>query len=190
MARGKCHQSGFRNGWPSTFPARRRLALDPRLCTSDEPRAVKPPELERYHVSNQGLLAVPLSGVKGLSGVGAQSVSRFTAAGHGDTLETLLKVLEQEAEHRRQRRIGRLRTASRRPLGKVWCEDQPSRQLLPSMTMRTDNKSESHREVIILLYKPVVQRGLTDLQSLTMLTPSRLSRHMSLKTTNMGNHGW
>ena len=99
-------------------------------------------------------------------------------------------MLEQEAEDRRQRRIGRLRTASRRPLGKVWCEDQPSRQLLPSMTMRTDNKSESHREVIILLYKPVVQRGLTDLQSLTMLTPSRLSRHMSLKTTNMGNHGW
>ena len=28
---------------------------------------------------------------------GAQSVSRFTAAGHGDALETLLEVLEQEA---------------------------------------------------------------------------------------------
>ena len=30
--------------------------------------------------------------------MGAQSVSRFTAAGHGDALETLLEVLEQEAE--------------------------------------------------------------------------------------------
>ena len=29
--------------------------------------------------------------------MGAQSVSRFTAAGHGDALETLLEVLEQEA---------------------------------------------------------------------------------------------
>ena len=50
--------------------------------------------------------------------MGAQSVSRFTAAGHGDALETLLEVLEQEAEDRRQRRIGRLRTASRLPAGK------------------------------------------------------------------------
>ena len=49
--------------------------------------------------------------------MGAQSVSRFTAAGHGDALETLLEVLEQEAEDRRQRRIGRLRTASRLPAG-------------------------------------------------------------------------
>ena len=47
-------------------------------------------------------------------------MSRFTAAGHGDTLETLLEVLEQEAEDRRQRRIGRLRTASRLPAGKTW----------------------------------------------------------------------
>ena len=52
--------------------------------------------------------------------MGAQSVSRFTAAGHGDVLETLLEVLEQEAEDRRQRRIGRLRTASRLPAGKTW----------------------------------------------------------------------
>ena len=50
----------------------------------------------------------------------AQSVSRFTAAGHGDALETLLEVLEQEADDRRQRRIGRLRTASRLPAGKTW----------------------------------------------------------------------
>ena len=52
--------------------------------------------------------------------MGAQSVSRFTATGHGDALETLLEVLEQEAEDRRQRRIGRLRTASRLPAGKTW----------------------------------------------------------------------
>ena len=52
--------------------------------------------------------------------MGAQSVSRFIAASHGDSLETLLEVLEQEAEDRRQRRIGRLRTASRLPVGKTW----------------------------------------------------------------------
>ncbi len=52
--------------------------------------------------------------------MGAQSVSRFTAAGRGNALETLLEVLEQEAEDRRQRRIGRLRTASRLPVGKTW----------------------------------------------------------------------
>ena len=42
--------------------------------------------------------------------MGAQSVSRFTAAGHGDALETLLEVLEQEPEDRRLRRFSRLRT--------------------------------------------------------------------------------
>ena len=52
--------------------------------------------------------------------MGAQSVSRFTAAGHGDALGTLLEVLEQEADDRRQRRTGRLRTASRLPAGKSW----------------------------------------------------------------------
>ena len=52
--------------------------------------------------------------------MGAQSVARFTAAGHGDALETLAEVLEQEAGDRRQRRIGRLRTASRLPAGKTW----------------------------------------------------------------------
>ena len=44
--------------------------------------------------------------------MGAQSVARFTAAGHGDALPTLLEVLEQEAEDRRQRRINRLRKES------------------------------------------------------------------------------
>ena len=52
--------------------------------------------------------------------MGTQSVARFTAAVHGDALEPLLEVLEQEAEDRRQRRIGRLRTASRLPAGKTW----------------------------------------------------------------------
>ena len=46
-------------------------------------------------------------------------MARFTAAGHGDALSTFLEVLEQEAEDRRQRRIGRLRTASRLPSGKT-----------------------------------------------------------------------
>ena len=41
--------------------------------------------------------------------MGAQSVARFTAAGHGDALATFLEVLEQEAEDRRHRRINRLR---------------------------------------------------------------------------------
>ena len=45
-------------------------------------------------------------------------VARFSAAGHGRP--DLLEVLEQEAEDRRQRRISRLRTASRLPAGKTW----------------------------------------------------------------------
>ena len=52
--------------------------------------------------------------------VGAQSVARFTAAGHGDALATFLEVLEQEAEDRRHRRISRLRRESRLPSGKTW----------------------------------------------------------------------
>ena len=52
--------------------------------------------------------------------IGAESVSRFIAAGHGDALFTFLEVLEQEAEDRRQRRIDRLRKESRLPAGKTW----------------------------------------------------------------------
>ena len=52
--------------------------------------------------------------------MGAQSVARFTAAGHGDALATFLEVLEQEAEDRRHRRISRLRRESRLPSGKTW----------------------------------------------------------------------
>ena len=52
--------------------------------------------------------------------MGAQSVSRFAATGYGDALSTFLEVLEQEAEDPWQRRIGRMRTASRLPAGKTW----------------------------------------------------------------------
>ena len=52
--------------------------------------------------------------------MGAQSVARFTAAGHGDALSTFLEVLEQEAEDRKHRRINRLRKESRLPSGKTW----------------------------------------------------------------------
>ena len=48
--------------------------------------------------------------------MGAQSVARFTAAGHGDALATFLEVLEQEAEDRRHRRISRLRRGVPAPL--------------------------------------------------------------------------
>ena len=50
--------------------------------------------------------------------VGAEAGPRFTAAGHTDALVTLVEVLEQEAEDRRQRRIIRIRRASRMPVGK------------------------------------------------------------------------
>ena len=52
--------------------------------------------------------------------MGAQSVARFTASGHGDALPIFLEVLEQEAEDRRHRRINRLRQSSRLPSGKTW----------------------------------------------------------------------
>ena len=49
--------------------------------------------------------------------MGAQSVARFTAAGHGGALATFLEVLEQEAEDRRHRRINRLRRGVPAALG-------------------------------------------------------------------------
>ena len=52
--------------------------------------------------------------------VGAEAGPRFTAAGHTDALVTLVEVLEQKAEDRRQRRIIRIRRASRLPVGKTW----------------------------------------------------------------------
>ncbi len=51
--------------------------------------------------------------------VGAEAVPSFTRAGHPDALQSLLEVLEQEAEDRRQRRIIRLRRASKLPAGKT-----------------------------------------------------------------------
>ena len=48
--------------------------------------------------------------------MGARSVSRFTAAGHGDALATFL---EEEAEDRRHRRIDRLRKEAKLPSGKT-----------------------------------------------------------------------
>ena len=52
--------------------------------------------------------------------MGAQSVDRFTEAGHGDALPIFLEGLEQEADDRRHRRVNRLRRESRLPSGKIW----------------------------------------------------------------------
>ena len=43
----------------------------------------------------------------------AETVDRFSDAGHADALPTLVEVLEQEAEDRRIRRVDRLRRASK-----------------------------------------------------------------------------
>ena len=48
----------------------------------------------------------------------ARSVSRVTAAGHGDALPTFLEVLE-EAEDWKHRRISRLRKESKLPSGRT-----------------------------------------------------------------------
>ena len=65
------------------------MALAFRLLESGESRAGKPPELQRYHVSNQGLLAVTLSEVRGLHGVGETPRSaqndKSRKAGRGDS---------------------------------------------------------------------------------------------------------
>lgn len=62
--------------------------------------------------------------------VGAEAVPRFQQAGHGEALETLLEVLELEAEDRQQRRTTRLRPASRLAPGKTW--DTFQHNLLPA----------------------------------------------------------
>lgn len=51
--------------------------------------------------------------------VGAEAEPRFVAAGQAPVLRTLAEVLELEAEDRRQRRITRLRYASKLPPGKT-----------------------------------------------------------------------
>ncbi len=50
----------------------------------------------------------------------AELVTRFTAAGHGDVLPLVAEVLELEAGDRRERRVDRLRRASRLPPGKTF----------------------------------------------------------------------
>jgi DNA replication protein DnaC len=51
--------------------------------------------------------------------VAAEAVPRFTDAGQADALDTLLEVLELEAGDRQQRRVDRLRRASKLPAGKT-----------------------------------------------------------------------
>ena len=62
--------------------------------------------------------------------MGTEAVPRFQQAGHGEALETLLEVLELEAEDRQQRRTTRLRRASRLAPGKTW--DTFQHQRLPA----------------------------------------------------------
>ncbi len=50
----------------------------------------------------------------------AETVSRFSEAGHADALPVLVEVMEQEAEDRRVRRVDRLRRASKLLAGKTW----------------------------------------------------------------------
>jgi DNA replication protein DnaC len=52
--------------------------------------------------------------------VGAQVAARFAAAGHADALETLVEVFEMEAHDRKERRVERLRKASKLPPGKTF----------------------------------------------------------------------
>ena len=59
--------------------------------------------------------------------VGAEAEPRFVAAGQALALPTLAEVLELEAEDRRQRRITRLRYASKLPPGKTAASFDPTR---------------------------------------------------------------
>ena len=52
--------------------------------------------------------------------VGAEVVQRFQADQQGSALKTLLAVFELEASDRHQRRVNRLRRASKLPAGKTW----------------------------------------------------------------------
>ncbi|MCY4122753.1 MAG: ATP-binding protein [Acidobacteria bacterium] len=66
----------------------------------------------------------------GLTTAAEELVPRLTQAGHHDALPVLVEVFEAEAEVRRQRRIARLRRASRLPPGKTFETLDPGR--LPS----------------------------------------------------------
>lgn len=63
--------------------------------------------------------------------VGSEAVPRFRDAGQSAALETLLEVLELEAEDRKQRRIARLYRASRLPPGKTWNTFEQNRLPVP-----------------------------------------------------------
>lgn len=52
--------------------------------------------------------------------VADQAVPRFTAAGHQESLQTLLEVFELEAQDRRERRVDRFRKAAKLPPGKTF----------------------------------------------------------------------
>lgn len=52
--------------------------------------------------------------------VAAEAFARFTAAGHVDAFDTLVEVFEMEAQDRKDRRIERLRRASKLPPGKTF----------------------------------------------------------------------
>ena len=52
--------------------------------------------------------------------IGAEVVKRFQTDQQGPALETLLAVFELEASDRHQRRVKRLRRASKLPVGKTW----------------------------------------------------------------------
>ena len=56
----------------------------------------------------------------GLTTAAEELVPRLTQAGHPEAMPVLLEVFEAEAEARRQRRISRLRRASRLPPGKTF----------------------------------------------------------------------
>ena len=52
--------------------------------------------------------------------IGAEVVQRFQADQQGAALKTLLAVFELEASDRHERRVDRLRRASKLPPGKLW----------------------------------------------------------------------
>ena len=56
----------------------------------------------------------------GLTTAAEELVPRLTQAGHPEAMPVLVEVFEAEAEARRQRRVTRLRRASRLPPGKTF----------------------------------------------------------------------
>jgi DNA replication protein DnaC len=71
------------------------------------------------HVDVAARIGELLAGFK-LPTMAAELVPRFVAAGHGDVLPLVAEVLELEAGDRHERRVDRLRRASRLPPGKTF----------------------------------------------------------------------